>query len=186
MSFESYLANQFQKDLGKLKLTPVRDRQGREDLFFGISYWADIDTDLARVAPGNRIHFLLALFTMVTVDENMHAHYREYYDDYREIVRLPKFGPTIGPEHNNPKYILITAEQRGHLSENDLTPGLLDEAVELLKQDCAGFFAKAGLPIKVDDFLRSMMTDKAFQEEPGARETAYGAVRERLRREVGL
>lgn len=136
-------------------------------LFFGGSDWCNVSSDLARISPAHREHFVLSLFMAVITDQCLHAHFPAAFPAWQAATRFPKFGWSgFGIHNENPLKIISAAEASGQLDIGH-AQALIPEFIELFKVQIDAFFQSRDLNIRPADFFRAVVADDAFAQTSG-------------------
>ena len=98
MDYRQYYAHSFSFDVSSMQLQPgspftryllLNDAHAA---FFGGRQWQDMEKDLEKIAPANKLDFVLNLFFMVLTGYTLQKRFPETYQVYRSLTRFPLFG----------------------------------------------------------------------------------------------
>lgn len=98
MDYRHYYAHSFSFDVSRMQLQPgspftryllLNDAHAT---FFGGRQWQDMEKDLEKIAPANKLHFVLSLFFMVLTGYTLQKQFPKTYQVYRSLTRFPLFG----------------------------------------------------------------------------------------------
>jgi len=170
--FESYVTKDFQKHLRYLIYQKPNQviRQNAADfgvdeqtIFFGGHNWQNYKRDISDIPLDQKELFIISLFTIVVIDLNMHAHFREYYPVFRRKTMYPKFGWSgFGIHIVKPKKLLSIP-----VDQENLTFAGFDEHstyyADYFFDSFDRFFTMNNIPITPEQFFQALLTDPDFQ-----------------------
>lgn len=121
MTLLNYSQNQFFNDLNSLQFSKpnniileLNPYFNERTVFFGGREWSNFSQDINHVSDTNKAFFCICLFSMVSADQNMYAHFPNLIDRWSRQFQYPKFGWCGFGEHfEKVKYLLQIPEQNG-------------------------------------------------------------------------
>ena len=132
--------------------------------FFGGHHWEKYLQDTAHVLQGNLAYYCFCLFTMTCADQNMYAHFREKYSEFRNRFRYPKFGWCgFGSHCEAPRYLLDIPCIQHDIDFNVITDTEIEEFLKSQYSILDGIFGAEFRRI----FFREMLNDDGFYAECG-------------------
>ncbi len=135
----------------------------RNTIFFGGRDWINFEEDIRRIPQHHIQHFILCLFTIVVIDQNMFTNFRNSYAIFRAKTNYPKFGWTgFGTHMEKPKKILSVAEKKG-LLDKIWVQEHEQEYIKLFVKECQWFFSTILPEIRTLDFLDALVNDTDFR-----------------------
>ena len=164
MTLSKYARMTFSSDLMKIQTAlpnvviqqydPVR----RNYQFFGGPKWTEYKDNGQFVVPSNLPYFVICLYSMTLIDQTIHTHFSLACEKWDTITKYPKFGWCgTGCHHENPKYLILVAEEHGL----DFSQISHDELAEFIKEQWQLF--PSDLMIQPDEFFKVMLEDPDFQ-----------------------
>jgi len=132
-------------------------------MFFGGQDWEQCKADLNNIPEEDRAAFILCLFIVVITDQNIYAHFRDKYGNWRAKTQFPKFGWSgFGPHNENPLKILVVPVKKEFVKLAAVETHL-PEAMELFVGEVERF-VMGQIQIPTADFFTRMCGDRAFQQ----------------------
>lgn len=164
MALINYSRTTFLNDLSVLQFTrpnriviEMNANFNDKTIFFGGRQWSDFQQNINHVLPQNRAYFCLCLFTLVSADQNIHAHFPNLIKAWDRRFSYPKFGWCgFGAHFEKVRYLLQIPEQNG-IDFNIITEQEL--------QDYFCFHYQTGkteLDQNINSFFRIMLEDADF------------------------
>lgn len=125
-------------------------------LFLGGRNWERITEDLSNIEAEHRPKFILSLFLIVLCDQCVHYHFRESYQEWRELTQFPKFGWSGFGPHNQHPLIVLQATERDNVIEPSDVIRLIPEFVGFLSTEISEFFTTQLPDIAPDTLLEKL------------------------------
>lgn len=121
MTLLKYSQAQFFNDLKSLQFSKPNDiilkhnpYFNERTVFFGGRVWSNFNQDINHVSDKNKGFFCICLFSMVSADQNIYAHFPNLINEWSRQFQYPKFGWCGFGEHfEKVKFLLQIPEQNG-------------------------------------------------------------------------
>lgn len=182
MNFIEYQNNLFLNDLRKIPYRNDILRHEREpSQVFGDIRWGkeQIKIDLQNIDSANMEYFILCLFTIVTIDQNMHANFKRYYPIFRSSTMYPKFAAKDWKDVQAPKWILYRAYTEKY-TDFAWTKANIGNYVDDLILQASNYFHKLHIPISSKIFFNKMVNDEGFSINEDEKGTVFELIRNTL------
>lgn len=178
-SMQAYFSTAFPQDLRRIGLTRP-DRIVAQEImkdeaavFFGGPEWTNVAQDLAVIAPGHRLDFVLSVFMVTLTDQCIFTHRQDLYPQWRRRTGFPKFGWCgFGAHHENPLYLLGTPEREG-LIDTDQAIERMPAFVDFLIGETERYFKACDFGLTVRDYVEFIRRDDAYSFGEGALVPAF-------------
>lgn len=162
----------FQNQLRQLTyFMPSRNLSERYDLknvpFFGGPDWNNAKEDLSGIPENDRPRFILSLFMVVITDQAILTYNRQFYNQWREETRFPKFGCFgFGIHNENPFKLLSTPESQDLVNVQNVID-LMPEFVDFFIGESTKVLIGEGRLQSLDSHFQGIMTDQAYDASRG-------------------
>jgi hypothetical protein len=200
MRISEYLKEKFPFELKKMCFIPIPDDcikclsnnpcgQGIDEytIFFGGNEWENFYKDIKNIDKENLEYFFVCLFTIITIDVGLYTYYKEYYNQFREKTRYPKFGWYnkgfgISPFFINPYKLIQVPESNGLLNKESLSK-YIDEYINLFILECNEFFKNNETSIKTNEFIKKILNDDQFFKKANE-DSAFALIYNKLKEKI--
>lgn len=144
-----------------------------QTMFFGGRNWERYERDISRIPTSQKELFIIALFSIVVIDLNMHAHFRPHYPLFRSKTMYPKFGwPGFCCHFEKPKKLLRIPVEHDHLTFSQFDE-YSEQYANYFFESFEQFFKLHAIPVTSEEFFQAMLTDRDFRVQEQDKGTVF-------------
>ena len=136
--------------------------EGSRVPYFGHAWSHNCGHQISKVPVDNRPAFLICLYFTVLVDQAMHFHFREHYQEFASLTKYPKFCHGLSQFHHNPRGILLAPIEQGVIPDQDVK-NLIPAGMTLFVDEVVDFLQSHMPQIQPTTFFQALLYDPDVQ-----------------------